>query len=172
MYRPSQLQANADGLSRLPLKEESGDVPLPPGDMILMMEALSNADSVVTAAAIRNWRDKDPVLSLVRQMVLHGWQPQAGDDFRPYEQHKLELSVQNGCVLWGSRLQGRQHVLEILHEGHPGISRMKSLARGIVWWPKLDADQETLVRSCKVCQENQKCLIKVQLHLWEWPAEP
>ena len=47
MYRPSQLQANAVGLSRLPLNKESGDVPLP-GDMILMMEAVSNADSVVT----------------------------------------------------------------------------------------------------------------------------
>ena len=34
VYRPSQLQANADGLSRLPLKEDSGDVPLP-GDTIL-----------------------------------------------------------------------------------------------------------------------------------------
>eukprot|EP00731_Ephydatia_muelleri_P037838 Em0575g5a len=148
VYRPSQLQANADGLSRLPLKgEEPGDVPLP-GDTILMMESLSNADSVVTATTIRSWTDKDPVLSLVRRMVLHGWQPQASDEFRPYEQRKLELSVQNGCVLWGSRVvvppQGRQHVLEMLHEGHPGISRMKSLARGIVWWPKLDADQETL----------------------------
>ena len=111
VYRPSQLQANADGLSRLPLKEESRDVPLP-GDMILMMEALSNADYVVTGAAIWNWTDKDPVLSLLRLMVLHGWQPQAGgDDFRPCEQRKLELSVQNGCVVWGSRVvvppQGR-----------------------------------------------------------------
>eukprot|EP00731_Ephydatia_muelleri_P016508 Em0009g932a len=36
--QPSQLQANADGLSRLALKgEEPGDVPLP-GDTILMME--------------------------------------------------------------------------------------------------------------------------------------
>ncbi|KAL5503444.1 hypothetical protein EMCRGX_G010396 [Ephydatia muelleri] len=76
VYRPSQLQANADGLSRLPLKgEEPGDVPLP-GDTILMMESLSNADSVVTATTIRSWTDKDPVLSLVRRMVLHGWQPQ------------------------------------------------------------------------------------------------
>ena len=49
VYWPSQLQANADGLSRLPLKgEEPGVVPLP-GDTILMMESLSNADSVVTA---------------------------------------------------------------------------------------------------------------------------
>ena len=36
----------------------------------------------------------------------------------------------------------------------------------------MDADQETLVRSCKACQENQKGCSKVQLHSWEWPAEP
>ena len=68
----------------------------------------------------------------------------------------LNSSVQNGCVLWGSWVvvpsQGRQHVLEILHEGHLGVSQMKSLARGIVWWTNWDADQETLVRSCKASQ--------------------
>ena len=64
VYRSGQLEANTDGLSRLPLREESGDVPLP-GDTILMMEALSNADSVVTAAAILNWTHA-VVLSLVR----------------------------------------------------------------------------------------------------------
>ena len=72
----------------------------------------------------------------------------------------------------GSGASTGKTACSMLHEGHPGISRMKSLARGIVWWPKLDADQETLVRSCKACQENQKCCLKVQLHPWEWPAEP
>jgi len=31
--------------------------------------------------------------------------------------------------------QGRESVLTELHSGHPGISKMKSLARGLVWWP-------------------------------------
>jgi len=30
--------------------------------------------------------------------------------------------------------QGRTTVLQELHSGHPGITRMKSLARGIVWF--------------------------------------
>eukprot|EP00731_Ephydatia_muelleri_P007445 Em0003g1693a len=119
--------------------------------------------AIVDAPTPKDISQTGEVRSLVRQMVLHGWQPQAEDDFRPYEQHKLELSVQNGCVLWGSRLQGRQHVLEILHEGHPGISRMKSLAKGIVWWLKFDADQESLaiqaLRRVLTTHDNQQILV-------------
>jgi len=29
---------------------------------------------------------------------------------------------------------------------------MKALARSYVWWPKLDADIESKVRACAVCQ--------------------
>ena len=29
-------------------------------------------------------------------------------------------------------------LLEVLHSTHIGTSRMKSLARQFVWWPKLD----------------------------------
>ena len=105
-----------------------------------------SSDSVVTAAAIRNWTVIDLVLSMVRRMVLHGWQPQAVMTLDHMSNICLNFVSR---MAWSSRVvvppQGRQHVLEILHEGHPGISRMKSLARGIAWRPKLDADQETLV---------------------------
>ena len=40
--------------------------------------------------------------------------------------------------------KGRTTVLQELHGGHPGIKCMKSLARGIVWWPKLDKEIETM----------------------------
>ena len=33
---------------------------------------------------------------------------------------------------------GCEKVLKILHEGHQGILRMKRIARGDVWWPKID----------------------------------
>lgn len=45
----------------------------------------------------------------------------------------------------------RNRVLEIAHEGHPGISMMKSHLRTNVWWPKLDQDVEKFVRNCKGC---------------------
>jgi len=109
-------------------------------------------------------------------MVLHGWQPQKGVDFQPYEQRKHELSVEDGCVLWGSRVvvpsAGREAVVRLLHEGHPGISRMKALARGVVWWPALDSQLESKVKECVACQSSRKSPPKAPLHPWEWPTKP
>ena len=42
-----------------------------------------------------------------------------------------------------------------LHESHPGISRMKSLARGYVWWPGLDQQLEQQVHTCAPCQQSR-----------------
>lgn len=37
----------------------------------------------------------------------------------------------------------RQFILDELHEGHPGIFAIKSLAHSSVWWPSIDSDLET-----------------------------
>ena len=166
-----------NGLSRLPLEEAQECIPLP-GDTVLMMEALSDTESPVITTAIRLWTDRDPDLSEVQHMVLHGWPAGTGvkKEWQPYKQRQLELSVHGGCVLWGSRVViptcGRQVVIRMLHEGHPGICRMKSLARSVVWWPGLDADLEAKVSTCEACQANWKSPPKAPLHPWEWPSKP
>ncbi|KAL5467316.1 hypothetical protein EMCRGX_G031528 [Ephydatia muelleri] len=175
VFRPGKNQGNADGLSRLPLAEAPEEVPTP-GDTILMLQAFSDMSSVVTATSIRRWTDKDPVLSVVRRMVLHGWRTQSNEQFKPYECRKSELSVEDGCILWGSRVvvppPGRVPIIKILHDGHPGVSRMKSLARSVVWWPGLDAELEAKVKSCEACQVNSRSPPKSPLHPWEWPTKP
>ena len=37
--------------------------------------------------------------------------------------------MHNGCIVWGVPPQGRQAVLQELHEGHLGMTKMKALAR-------------------------------------------
>lgn len=47
------------------------------------------------------------------------------------------LSAHEGCILWGARLVipelGREKVLNLLHEGHPGLVKMKNLASSHLW---------------------------------------
>ena len=78
--------------------------------------------------------DRDSTLAKVRKAVLHGW-PEFMDDkqIKPYFQRKGELSMEDGCLLWDARVlllsQLQAKMVEEIHEGHPGISRMKSFAR-------------------------------------------
>ncbi len=69
---------------------------------------------------------------------------------------KKELSVQDSCILWRVVVPppGGARVLQEVHIAHPGVSRMKSLARTYVWWPRMDQDLENKVQHCKQCQEN------------------
>ena len=72
---------------------------------------------------------------------------------------KNELSVHDGCLLWGNRVvippKERARLVKELHETHPGICRMKTLARGYVWWSKMDSDVEQKLHQCSPCQENK-----------------
>ena len=63
-------------------------------------------------------------------------------------------------------------MLTELHEGHPGITRMKRLARSYLWWPGLDSELETKVKNCLSCQENWHLPAEAPLHPWEYPTKP
>ncbi len=69
----------------------------------------------------------------------------------PHAVRKHELSIQNGCVLWGVRVivpkPGQENVLRQFHQCHLGVSRMKALARSYIWWPKLDKEVEDTVKA-------------------------
>ena len=89
-------------------------------------------------------------------MTLSGWLVDITgmeEELRLFARRKYESSVEEGCVLWGNRVivhhKGRSKFLQMLHEAHPGIARMKSLARGYVWWPGIDQELEHCVNSCQ-----------------------
>ena len=75
---------------------------------------------------------------------------------KPSFSKHTELSVKDGCILWGNRViipkAGRLEVSQELHEAYPGITRMKQLARMFVWWPVMDQDIEEKMKSCAECQ--------------------
>ena len=77
---------------------------------------------------------KDPILSRVLQFVMTGWPDKQNEPKTThYFTKRHEITVEDGCLLWGIRViipkQLRERALHELHTGHPGIVRMKSLAR-------------------------------------------
>ena len=112
----------------------------------------------------------DPILSRVFEYTKYG---HASSEFKQYETRKHELTIQSN---WGIRVivppSLRNSVLQELHCGHPGMTRMKSLARSHVWWPGLDKEVENLCRSCTACQEVKPSPATAPLHPWVWPTSP
>ena len=64
---------------------------------------------------------------------MHGWPSHCDLELDPFTSKRLDLSFYDGCILWETRVViprlGRDTVLQELHEGHPGMSKMKALAR-------------------------------------------
>ena len=170
VFKPGSEHANTDVLSRLPLPDHPTSVPQPQ-ETVLLMETLQM--SPVTSKQIKSWTSRDPILAKVRDKVLQGWVDTSDPNLLPYQRRKQELSIEDACVLWGNRVvvppPGRAKVLDMLHEGHPGMARMKSLARCYVWWPSMEQELEKKVKECALCQVMQNSPSRVPTHPWEWP---
>ena len=113
------------------------------------------------------------MLAHIHEYLMCSW-PAGEDDAEvaPYKCRRDELSVQDGWVQEWLFPQCRQEVMQELHLAHPGINRMKGLARSYVWWPGMDKDLEKMVQRCDTCQLHNKSPPAAPLHPWEWPEKP
>ena len=173
-YKPGTQMSNADALSRLPLSETINYVPTP-GNLLLLWSQLS--EQIVSAEQIKLWTEKDPILARIKKIIQSDSKiPEVEAVLRPYIQKATELSVVDGVLLWGSRViiphPGRDVILQQLHETHPGVSKMKHLARSYIWWPGIDRDIENTVANCTTCQLHQPTPAQAPIHPWEYPNRP
>lgn len=161
----------ADALSRLPLAHEGGDV-----------NSMSYVNLVQECMPV-NFHDvsketnKDILLSRIVGYVKFGWPsvPSCEED-KPYFARKNEIAIDLGCLIYKYRIiipQSLQSkVLEELHQGHLGVSKMKNMSRNYVYWPSLDRDLENLCRSCEACRAVRDAPPRAALHPWEFPLVP
>ena len=91
---------------------------------------------------LRHATQADPVLSKVCLYTQRGWPNDVNPEQKPYATRRYELTVEAGCLLWEMRVvipdSCRKDVLRELHTSHPGIVKMKSLARVHVRWSRID----------------------------------
>ena len=95
---------------------------------------------------------------------------------KPYLRRRIELCINLSCLQCGNRIvipfQLRESVINELHYCHPGIARIKVLARSYFWWPSLDEMIETCVKQCKTCEVNQSKPASVPVHQSERTTKP
>lgn len=155
-------------LSGIPLEDTNCD---PKIFNISQMEALP-----VTVRQLRAATHSDRVLSKVYRYTKGHWPHQVPTYLCPFFNQQNELTVEEGCLLWGFRViipcTLREKLLKELHRDHPGGSRMKSVTQSYIWWPGIDKEIEQLAKSCQSCQAVKGSPPVTPLHPWIWPARP
>nr|XP_050035646.1 uncharacterized protein K02A2.6-like [Dermacentor andersoni] len=174
-YRPAEKLSNADAFSRLPLRASKAEEE---EQRLWEVGMLEMAPEVTwNSRKMASFTSRDKLLARVCNWVQHGWpEGKLPEEFAAFVIRKHELSVYQGCLLWGSRVvipePARPYVMDILHTAHPGIVKMKGLARGAVWWPGIDRDVEQKVRDCARCQESRSAPAAAKIHPWVFTKRP
>ncbi|XP_061504929.1 uncharacterized protein K02A2.6-like [Anopheles gambiae] len=166
-YISTENFGNADILSRLISKHNKPDEDYIIANLELERDVksvvISNISSLpISFMEIAKQTLKDPILCKIFHFIQKGW-PQnttyAGELSRFYARREALSAVEN-CILFGERVVIpnilQQRCLRQFHRGHPGIQRMKSLARSYVYWPSIDSNISECVASCEKCQTAAK----------------
>ena len=76
-------------------------------------------------------------------------------------------------MLWGTRviIPSRGRVLELFHENHTCIVKIKSIARRVCSLPKQDSDIESYVHKSVHCLAMAAVPPLASVHPWEWPEK-
>ena len=170
-YLPGTKIPHADALSRLPSHRATEEVqPLP--EIIFTIETIE--DKLIDCKLLEKAVIEDTMLKQVKRYIRDGWPEEntLRNEGIGYYRRRTEL---HELILWGSRViiprSWQRKVLKLLHEGHPGMTRMKGLARSYFWWPLMDMDIESIVRECPGCQ-NSRNLTECKYSSWPDPQQP
>lgn len=180
-YVATEKFAKADWLSRM-----IQDYPRNEDDVVIaeILEDFENEelgdDSRLSPVLEKDVREKsalDRELAEVTQYVeTDGWRARPLTDVEKYwGRLRQRLKVLRGCLLLDDRVvvpkSLQMKVLRQLHEGHPGVVRMKQKACSFVFWTGIDKDVEKLVRGCENCQESAKMPRVAPLRPWPEPQK-
>ncbi|PIC40405.1 hypothetical protein B9Z55_011757 [Caenorhabditis nigoni] len=130
--------------------------------------------SPVCMAEVQKETKNDKLMKEVIKWVSKGtWPGKVDKRLKQWYSIKDSLSVAQECLMFGDRVvvpkSLQRAVLKQLHEDHPGMVRMKQMARAFVYWPRMAEDVEEAVAECKACQIHEKTPKKVSMVPWKTP---
>ena len=155
----------ADNLSRAALSCSTPEIN--DEDLKCYVHAVVSTDLIGTdiLELLQKETELDETLKLLVKYIHEGWPPRRNEVAvlaLPYFNFRNDLTFYDGLVLSGSRIvvpfKMRNHMKKLLHSGHLGIVKTKSLAREALYWPGISAEIEDLIKTCELCQIHQNKL--------------
>ncbi|XP_046621105.1 uncharacterized protein K02A2.6-like [Neodiprion virginianus] len=109
--------------------------------------------------------------------IANGWTSNPKTEVIEYFRKRQDnLSTVDNTLLMGDRVvipkTMQPEILTARHKGHPGIRKMKQLAREYVYWPKILENIKRLVQQCDAYALTRRMPIKVPLSLWPEATRP
>ena len=150
-YIPRQEMTLADPLSCLPSTENTDTI-----DLDIRVDLIRFRSERLNE--IRKETKADPVLDQLQGIITAGW-PDSIKDLPPviwsYWPYRDELSFNDGIIMKGSRIiipEIQQKIF--LDQLHQGVEKTRLQARDAVYWERINADIEDMIKNCSICQEN------------------
>ncbi|KAA3677171.1 uncharacterized protein DEA37_0006802 [Paragonimus westermani] len=113
----------------------------------------------------------DRALQRVLTYLRAGWpNDSVGADIMAFYRVRDALTILYGCVMLRDRAVipalMRSALLRQLHVGHLCMTSMKAISRSYMFWPGIDQDIESTVRSCESCALAAKAPPRVDAIFW------
>ena len=121
---------------------------------------------MISADEIRAETVKDVTLGQLAKCVQESWPAVILDELKLYAsaRSKDELSLCNDCILRADCVvfhsSSRGRLIELTHEGHPGVVCTLQRVREAAWWPGVSSQVRSTVANCTACavtNENNTC---------------
>ncbi|XP_040158056.1 uncharacterized protein K02A2.6-like [Anopheles arabiensis] len=182
-YVPTGNFGNADILSRLIRNHAKPETEYVIASLQLEEDVRSVVLNMINTFPL-NFRDieegtrTDSLLWKVHKYIQEGWPSDSsyGMELARFYNRKDDLSTVGDCVLFRERVviprKLRMRCLNQLHRGHPGIQRMKSVARSYLYWPSIDEDIADCVSSCTACMAVAKSPPLLEPKFWPKTTKP
>jgi transposase InsO family protein len=144
----------ADALSRNAISE-SDMLETEETVCFILLNVPLNLQDVAKATSI------DPLLQKIKDAIMNNWKTGRSKQLHPYYGFRDEMSIKWGrdgklfTILRNNKLliptSLKNTVLELLHEGHVGMKKMKEICRTFAFWTGFTSDIEEYVKKCTAC---------------------
>ncbi|XP_008484637.1 uncharacterized protein K02A2.6-like [Diaphorina citri] len=158
-YLPGTQMYIADALSRnfiASSKEENSDCDMYIHELSPCYPASQEKLQMVLEATL-----KDPdILQVIRLVQNNSWPnggKQLNENVKMFFRIKDTLTTIDGLLFKDNKIviprNLQTHMLNLFHESHLGMSKIKAKARECVYWPNMNKNIEDFIRKCDICQK-------------------